>query len=255
MPQAVPLQATERLILGKKVKSLRATGIIPAHVFGKKLATEHVSVKATDFLKVYQNVGETGLVDLKIGAASTRPVLIRNLQVHPLLGTPIHIDFYQVDLKVKVTVPVPIILEGDQPELVHTGEAVVVQPLSEVEVEALPTDLPEHLVVNISTLKAIDDAIHVSAINVPSGVTILAEPEAVVVKLDNAVTSEMKKLMEEAAAATEAAQEAVEVEQAVVGEGGEVKVGEAGETTDPDSIGAEAGEAPVEAKDQVEIKE
>lgn len=237
MPQAIPLKAEEREILGKKVKKLRKMGLIPAHVYGNNVETEHVSVRQIDFLKVYDQAGETGLVDLKIGAEKTRPVLIRNFEVHPLNGSPIHIDFYQVNLKEKVTVPVPIVLEGDEPELVHTGEAVVVQPISEVEVEALPTDLPESLVINISSLKVIDDAIQVSAIKVPEGVTVLADPEAVVVKLDNAVTEEMQQLLEEAAEATEAAQAAAEVAEGA--EEGETTEGipEEGETAEGEKTG------------------
>jgi large subunit ribosomal protein L25 len=168
------------------------------------------------------------LIDLKIGAEKTRPVLIRGMQMDVVTGHPLHIDFYQVNLKEKVTVPVPIVLIGDEPEVVHTGEAVVIQPMLEVEVEALPTDLPENIEVDITSLKAIDDVIIVSQLSVPEGVTLLADAEAVVAKLDNAVTEEMQQLLaeqeaEQAAAAAEAAAEegveaAAEGEEAVEGE-------------------------------------
>lgn len=224
----ISLKATEREILGKKVKKLRREGIIPGHVFGKKVETESVAVKAADFAKVYKEAGETGLIDLKIGEEKVRPVLIRQVQVDPVRGEILNIDFYQVNLLEKTTVNVPITLTGEEPEIVHTGEAVVIQPMMEVEVEALPADLPENIEVDITPLKAIDDAITVADLKVPSGVTILAEPEVVVVKLDNAVTAEMQELLEEqaaeAAAATEAAAaeegeaEAVEGEEKVEGE-------------------------------------
>lgn len=209
----ISLKAQERTILGKQVKKLRREGIIPAHVFGNKINTEHVSVKDIDFKKVYDSAGETGLVDLKIGETKVRPVLIREVQLDPLTDRPLHIDFYQVNLSEKVTVSVPLELIGDEPEVVHSGEAVVIQPISEVEVEALPTDLPEKIEVDISALKQIDDAILVSQLNIPQGVTILADPESLVVKLDNAVSAEAQQLMEEQAAETAAAQaEAVEEE-------------------------------------------
>lgn len=206
--QRIPLKAEERTILGKKVKVLRKEGLIPAHVFGKNLDTEHVSVKALDFKKVYEAAGETGLVDLKIGEEKIRPVLIRDIQLDPLKDTLLHIDFYQVNLKEKVSVPVPVVIVGEEPELVHNGEAVVIQPLSEVEVEALPTELPENIEVDITKLKAINDAILVSELKVPEGAVILTDPEAVVVKLDSAVTEEMKRLLEEQAAEAAAAAEA-----------------------------------------------
>jgi large subunit ribosomal protein L25 len=238
--QAIPLKASEREILGKKVRFLRRQGLVPGHVFGKNLDSEHVSVKMVDFLKVLKEAGETGLVELKIGDEKTRPVLIRQVQVNPITSVPIHIDFYQVNLKEKTTVAVPIIQIGEEPELVHTGEAVVIQPLMEVEVEALPVDLPENIEVDITSLKAIDDAILVSALKVPETVTILAEPDAVVVKLETAVTAEMQALLEEQAAEQVAATEAAAEE----GEAGEKAEGEEGaegaEGETDESVSAEA---------------
>lgn len=225
----ISLKATEREILGKKVKKLRREGIIPGHVFGKKVETEHVAVKATDFIKVYKEAGETGLIDLRIGDEKIRPVLIRQVQLDPVRGEMLNIDFYQVNLTEKTTVNVPIVLIGEEPEIVHSGEAVVIQPMMEVEVEALPADLPENIEVDITPLKAIDDAITVEKLSVPDGVIILAEPEAVVVKLDNAVTAEMQELLEEqaaeAAAATEAVAEGEEGTEAAEGEAEEAAEG------------------------------
>ncbi len=248
--QAIPLNAEERELLGKKVKQLRRVGLIPGHVYGNKVETEHVTVPLGEFLKVLKTAGETGLIDLKIGAEKTRPVLIRGMHMDPISGQPVHIDFYQVNLKENVTVPVPIVLIGDQPEIVHTGEAVVIQPLLEVEVEALPTDLPENIEVDITVLKAIDDTILVSQLQVPQGVTILADAEAVVAKLDNAVTEEMQQLLEEQeaeqAAATEAAAEegaegTVEGEEGAEGEtapeGGEAEQGSEGGGNDQGDSG------------------
>jgi len=233
----ISLKAEERELLGKKVKQLRKAGVIPAHVFGKKQETEHVSVIEKDFLKVLKQAGETGLIDLKIGEEKVRPVMIKGRQVHPLLGNTIHIDFYQVNLKEKVEVPVPIVLIGDEPELVHAGEAVVIQPMDEVQVEALPTDLPEKIEVDITSLQQIDDAITVSQLVVPEGVTILAEPEAVVVKLDTAITAEAQQLMEEQAAEAAAAAEATE------GEEGEEKA-EGEEATEGEEEKSESEEKP-----------
>lgn len=229
------LKAEERTVLGKKVKSLRRDGFIPAHVFGKKIETEHVSVKTIDFLKTFAQAGETGLIDLKISDEKVRPVLIRDVQTDPRTDAPIHIDFYQVNLSVKVTVPVPVVLMGEEPEEVKSGNAVVIQPMSEVEVEALPADLPEKIEVDITPLKQIDDTILVSSMKVPETITILADPEAVVAKLDSAVTEEMKKLLEEQAAETAAAAEAA------VAEGGEAVEGEAPADGEEGAEGTEEG--------------
>lgn len=247
----ISLNAEKRIILGKQVSKLRKNGIIPGHVFGKKIETEHVSVKESDFIKVLKETGETGLVDLKIGDEKVRPVLIRQIQKDPVRNKMLNIDFYQVNLTEKTTVSVPIILIGEEPEAVHSGEAVVIQPLMEIEVEALPTDLPEKIEVDITLLKAIDDVILVSALSVPEGVTILTEPESVVVKLDTAVTEEMKALMEEQAAEAAAAAETAVAEEGAPTEGeageGEEPVPVAGEGTEGEDVPAE-GHGPEESK-------
>lgn len=214
----IPLHAEGREVLGKKVKKLRHNGQIPGHVYGKGVSSEHVSVLEKDLLKVISEAGETGLVDLRIGAEKVRPVLIRGMQYNPVSGSLLHVDFHQVSLTEKVKVPVPIELIGEEPEVVHMGDAVVLQNLHEVLVEALPTDLIEKFEVDITSLKAVEDAISVAQLNFDRAkLTIVADNEEVVVKLAPAVTEEMKKLLEEqeaevAAAAVESvAEEGVEV--------------------------------------------
>ena len=238
------LKAEERIILGKKVKSLRLMGQLPGHVFGKGVNTEHVSVDKKDFLEIFHQVGETGLIDLKIGAEKIRPVLIREVQYNPISDEPAHIDFYQVNLAQKVTVPVPLVLIGEEPESVKLGEAIVLQTVNEVNVEALPTDLVEKIEIDIAPLKNIDDGITVSQLNYDhSKLTIHAEAETVVVKLAPAVSAETQKLLEEQAAEAAAAQAETEAgaekaegeaaegveEGKVEGEIGEVKEGEGGQ--------------------------
>src|ERR1035437_7821268 len=142
------LIAEERKILGKKVKALRRDGKLPAHVFGKGVEGENVIVPSKEFLKTFKEAGQTGLIDLKIGAEKVRPVLVREVQYDPVEGSLIHIDFFQVNLTQKVKVSVPIVLIGEQPGTVKLGEAIVLQTISEVEVEALPTDLVEKIEVD-----------------------------------------------------------------------------------------------------------
>jgi large subunit ribosomal protein L25 len=223
--QRIPLKAQEREVLGKKVKKLRKEGIIPGHVFGNKVETEHVAMKLTDFLPVYNQAGETGLIDLRIGEEKVRPVMVRGMQFDPRSGRPLHVDFYQVNLKEKVEVPVPIELIGEEHESVHLGETIILQTLNEVQVEALPTDLVEKFEVDITNLKEVGDTITIGDLAYDrETLTILAEPEEIIVKMDTAVTEEMQALMEEqeaeAAAATEEATEGEEGAEAGEGEEG-----------------------------------
>lgn len=247
------LHAEERKLLGKKVKKLRAGGSLPAHVFGKGVEGENVLVSAKEFLKTFHIAGETGLIDLKIGAEKVRPVLVREVQYDPVTSKLIHIDFYQVDLTKKVKVPVPITLVGEDPETVKLGEAIVLQTLNEVEVEALPTDLVEKIEVDITTLKAIDDAITLGQLNYDrSKLTLSAGEDEIVVKLAPAVTAEMEKLLEEQAAETAAAaaEAATEGAEAAPAEGEEGATPE-GETPAEGEAPAEGGETtPAEEKPQ-----
>lgn len=237
------LHAEERTILGKKVKKLRRDGLLPGHVFGKGLESEMVAVSSRDFLKTFHQAGETGLIDLKIGSEKVRPVLVRDVQHDPITGQPIHIDFYQVNLQEKVKVPVPVVLVGEEPETVHLGEAIVLQTVNEVEVEALPTDLVEKIEVDISPLKQIDDAITVGQLSYDrEKLTIHADPEEIVVKLAPAVSAEMEKLLEEEAAEKAAA---AAVEEGAVPAEGEAVEGAPAEAA-PAETPAEGGEKPAE---------
>lgn len=251
----INLKADERTVMGKKVKLLRKAGILPGHVFGNtergsssNKEVEHVQVNTKDFIAVLRQAGETGLVNLKIGEEKNRPVLIRETDFDPRTGSLTHVGFYQVNLKEKVTVPVPIVLVGEEIESVKMGENIVLQNLSEVQVEALPGDLIENIEVNIEVLKNVDDAITVDQLNYNRElITVLAEPDEVVVKLAPAVTEEMKAMLEEAdaevAAATEEA-EAAEDEEKTEGEEGESEEGGSEEST-------EKSESPAEEKSKV----
>ncbi len=250
----IALKAQERIVLGKKVKHLRKQGLVPGHVFGNQVETENVAVNGLEFLKVFHQAGETGLVDLKIGEEKIRPVLIRDIQYDPVTDDVLNIDFYQVNLKEKVAVPVPIVLIGEEPESVHLGETVVLQNLSEVQVEALPTDLVENIEVDITPLKQIDDAITIEQLKYDrEKLTILAEPEEVVVKLAPAITEEMKKLMEEQEAEAAAAQ--AEAAEGEAGEKVEGEEGAEGETAEGEGEATEGEEGEKPATEAEEPKE
>lgn len=177
------LAAEKRKIQGRKVKSLRSQGIVPANVFGKKVKSEAVQVILKDFDKIYKEVGETGLVELKIGT-DVRPVLIHELQRNPKTDDILHVDFLQVDLKEKVEAEVPVELTG---ESLAEKQALgtVVQYINEVKVEALPTDLPEKFVVDISNLSEVDQAIYVKDLKIDrSKVGVKNGDEEIVVKVE-----------------------------------------------------------------------
>ncbi len=177
------LKAEERKISGKKVKTIRTQGLLPGNVYGKKIKSLAVQVDRKEFEKVYKEAGETGLVTLQVGKEE-RPVLVHNVQAHPVTDEPIHIDFLQVDLKTKVTAEVPVEVTGESPAE-KQGIGTVVQYLNQVEVEALPTDLIEKFVVDTSTLAEVDQAIYVKDLKVDkSKVEIKTSGDEIVVKVE-----------------------------------------------------------------------
>lgn len=167
------LTAEARTVLGKKVKHLRRDGLLPTNVYGKGLASKALQVKLSDFQAVFKQVGETGLVELKVDG-QTHPVLIKNLQMDYFTETALHADFYEVNLKEKVKAMVPVELVG-QSKAVQEKLGVLLQTISEIEIEALPDRIPEHIKVNVEPLVKLGDGITVGDLKAEEGVAILTD--------------------------------------------------------------------------------
>ncbi len=182
------LKASVRTILGKKIKKLRRDGILPANVYGKDLSSVALQLPLTDFMAVFKEVGETGLIDLFV-EDKKRPVLVKNMHMDFRTQTPLHVDFYQVNLKEKVKTMVPVILINESPAVTE-NVGTLLQTLNEVEVEALPEALPENIEVSIENLAAVDDQITVADLKAPEGVVILTDEGQVVAKIAEIVVEE-----------------------------------------------------------------
>jgi len=174
----------KRTTTGRAVKNLRKSGIVPANVFGKHIKSALVQVNAKDFSKLFTQVGESSLVYLEVeGEKEPRPVLVREVVHHPVSGIILHISFNQVDLKEKVTAPVSIELVGEAAaESSHLG--ILVQQLNEVEVEALPADMPERIELDVTGLAEVGASITVGDIKTSKNVTLLTPAETLVVKIE-----------------------------------------------------------------------
>ncbi len=157
--QEVKLKAEKREVLGRKVKNLRKEQLIPANVYGKNTKSVAVSLKKDEFKKVFSEAGETGIVKLTVGKEKEeRPILIQNIQRDPLTEEPLHVDLRQIILTEKITAMVPVELSGEAPA-VQQKLGILIQTVSEIEVEALPMDLPEHFMVDVSKLVKVGDEV------------------------------------------------------------------------------------------------
>ena len=217
------LTATPRKITGKKVKKLRRDGILPANVYGKDIKSQSLQIPLSDFQKVFVEAGETGLVDLKVGA-QTIPVLIHNLHTD-YRNTPLHADFFKVNLKEKVSAMIPVEITGE-PKAVTDNLGLLEKITNEIEVEALPTELPENVPVNVEHLAQIDDQITVGDLKAPEGITILSDPNLIIVKIGELVSKEAQEQAAEEAAAAEAAAAETAGEEGAPAEGETAPEGE-----------------------------
>ncbi len=177
------ITADTRTVLGRKVKRLRKEGILPANIFGKKVKSTAIQLPIKEFAKVFSEAGETSIIEVELNKTK-HPVLVSNIQVDPLSNNPIHVDFMEVDLKEKVTAQVPVEVVGESPAE-KQGLGTVVQYVDEIEVEALPTDLPEQFIIDLTKLEEVDQQVKIGDIKYDSSkVEIKDDMETIVVKVE-----------------------------------------------------------------------
>ena len=211
------LKAATRDLLGKRSRRLHGEGKLAAVVYGHDTKPTPLVLDRLEFQKVFLKSGRTHLVDLVVDAGRTEKVLVREIQTHPRRLGPIHVDFYQVNLEEKITVEVPVHLVGES-AAVKRGDADILQPIHSLRVECLPSDIPEAFEVDLTPLEEIESEIRISDLKMPKGVTVLIDPEELVVKI---IKKREMKVEEEVPAA----------EAAVVGEGEVAEGEEASEET------------------------
>lgn len=190
------LSAAVRTITGKKVKQLRKQGLIPSTVYGQEMTPVSVQIVDKELHSIFDHVGESGLVDLMLEGKKL-PVLFRNPQYHPVMGTLTHIDCFKVNLKEKINAFVPVEFIGESAAV--KGGKVLVEVVNEVEVEALPADLPEKIEVDLVALETIDSVVTIADLIVDrTKVEIKNDPEQVVVKVEEPKVEE-EPVVEESA--------------------------------------------------------
>jgi len=186
------LKVEKRKIFGRKVKKLRQEEILPANLYGKKVKSLALQLNLKDFLAVYSQAGETNIIELAIAKEEKiHSVLIHNLQIHPVSDAPLHVDFREIDLKEKVQVVIPIELSGEAPAVNKGG--VLVLLLKEIQVEALPTDLPEKFMVDVNKLAEIGQSLSVKDLQYDKAkIKLLVEDEnLLVVKIEKPAKEEV----------------------------------------------------------------
>jgi large subunit ribosomal protein L25 len=181
MEKTFTLAVQPRTITGHHTKALRKSGTIPATIYGKGMQSLTVSLPTDTFAKVYKEAGETHIINVSTGEA-TYPVLIHSVQIHPVTRAVLHVEFYKVNLKEKLKAQIPVHITG-QSQAVKDGKGTILTLVNEIEIEALPTDIPEFLTVDVSPLAEVNAELKVKDLPVPAGVTVLTDMELPVVKV------------------------------------------------------------------------
>jgi large subunit ribosomal protein L25 len=217
MAEKIELKVEKREVLGKKVRFLRNKGVVPVHMFGHNVDSLALQGDSAVLTKVLAQAGKTRLIDLKVGKSQkAHNVMVREVQKDPIKGSLLHVDFYEVNMSEKIRVEVPIVLVGESPAL-KQRENMLNQTLNSLTVECLPDKMPDRILVDISPIVQVDQAVHVKDV-VMNEVTIMNDPDLVIAK----VSLRPVEVVEEVKPAAAAAEGAAPAEGAAA-EGAEAK--------------------------------
>ncbi|MEA2578698.1 MAG: large subunit ribosomal protein [Chloroflexota bacterium] len=176
------LAAEHREVTGKKVNRLRNEGKLPAVVYGHGVDSTNVTVDAHEFELLRKHTGPNALVDLSVAGEKAQPVLINQVQIHPVHRRPLHADLFLVRMTEELTVDVPLIANGVSHAVDQLG-GTVLHPTETVRVRALPDHLPQSIEYSIESLIDFDVALHVRDLAIPSDVTLLTDPDEIIAKV------------------------------------------------------------------------
>lgn len=179
MMEEIVINANKREVVGKRTKGLRREGILPAVIYGRHIETQPLSLEHKETSRVLEGLSPSTLILLQVDGEQ-HYVLVREKQRDVIRGSLLHVDFQDVLLTEKARSNVTIQLTGISPAVRDLG-GILVQNLEELDVEALPRDLPERIEVDISPLEEIGDAIYVRDLQMTGEVDIMAEADDVIV--------------------------------------------------------------------------
>jgi len=230
----------------KDLKSLRESFQIPAVLYGDKVKNEHLIVDKSEFTGVHEEAGSSTLVDLEVEGKKARPVLIHDVQYHPVTDEVLHIDFYQVKMDQEIEAEVELEFTGTSPAVKDQG-GVLVKPFDSLEVKCLPGDLPGEIKVDVSGLETFDDVIKVKDLPISDKVEVMQSPERVVATVtpprSEEELAELDKEIEEDVEAVEGVKE-----EEPGAEGEEAAEGEEEKPEEAKAEGEESAPKPEESK-------
>lgn len=176
------LAAKGRELTGKAVAKLRRAGQLPGVVYGRGLESANVTVDAQEFAVLRRKVGANALVDLSVDGGKAQPVLVQEVQVHPVNRRPLHVDLFVVRMTEELTVEVPLVATGTSTAVTEQS-GTVIHAIDNVRIRALPDRLPRSIEYSIESLTDFDATIHVRDLVIPSDVTLLNDEDELVARV------------------------------------------------------------------------
>jgi large subunit ribosomal protein L25 len=208
--EKLTLKASQREVVGKKTRFLRRQGVTPTHLFGHGLDSLALQCDTPELQRTIARAGMTRIINLAIeGDKKPRSVFIREIQKKPRDGQLLHVDFYEVKMTEKIKADVPIILVGEAPAMKEKGRTIA-HSLTELSVECLPDELPPQIEVDLSQLEDVEQAIFVRDIVLGPEVTVMDEPDQMVVKVSEVRMEVEEEVVAEEEVAAEEAEEGAE---------------------------------------------
>jgi large subunit ribosomal protein L25 len=199
MSETITLQAEVREA-GKNLQTLRNRGLIPAVLYGHGIESQSISMDHRAFTRAFKAAGENTIIALRTGKGKPVNVIVKDAQMDPISNRFTHADFFQVRMDEAIDADIPFEFVGEAPAIREHG-GVLVKALENVEVSALPGDLPHSLQVDLSKLVTFDDVIKIKDLAIPAGVTVKDDLETVVALVEAPRSeAELEKLDEKAEA-------------------------------------------------------
>ena len=206
MQRQIELRAEPRTTVRKGLSALRRSGYVPANVYGPGMESIPIQIEAKDFQSITRQATPTTTINLTIGSeAQPRTVYLQHVQWQFIKHEPLHLDFYAVNLERRMRSTVRLAFRGESPAA-KSADVMLLQPVTQVHVEALPKDMPESIDVDLSVLDEVDQAIHARDLKIPEGVTLLDDPDELIARVQ-LVRGAVEAAKEEAAGQPAAAAE------------------------------------------------
>lgn len=183
------LNAKKREEVGSKVSKLRAAGLLPAVMYGHKIASQNLTLNYVEFQKVFQKAGENTVIELAIDGGGKVNVLVHEVQTDSMTGNVSHVDLFQVRMDEKIETKIPLEFVGESAAVKALG-GVLVKNMDEVEVSCLPADLPSVIQVDLSLISDFDVHIKAGDLKIPAKVEIMTDLETVIALVERPRTEE-----------------------------------------------------------------